>query len=147
MQKVFTGRVVTIQELNENNRCLQCGIVIFDKEKKTRVCEKCQEMDLRKCEACNILCREGLYFFYTYDLAEDIRIHERKKNKGNKTGFKEYATAEMKDRTHATLCTTCKGWQNKIKNVCKGCKRSFENTPSNYKIYGNYCSRKCYEQF
>lgn len=141
MQKVFTGRIFTNEEYFSRFRCLQCGIIITDDNKceEQKLCIKCKELDLKRCEGCTILCREGLSMFYNYDSEEEIVIKERKKNKRNKTGYKEFLTAEMKERETKTLCKTCIDWKSKVKDVCFDCGRSFDNTPSHYKSNGNYC--------
>lgn len=133
MQKIETGRVYSLDEFKTGEMCLRCGIMLFD---GTRVCTKCIELNLQKCDICTALLREGLHFFYSYDSKDEIRINNGK----NRLDLKEFATAQMYNKlTHEGICNSCIGWEKRMKNNCFKCGRDFDNNKENYKLRGNFC--------
>lgn len=133
MQKIETGRVFTLEEYRNSEMCLRCGFLLQDGK---RICDKCIELNLSKCNICTSLLREGLHFFYSYDSKDEIRVNNGK----NRLDLKEFATAQMYDKLKQEgTCNSCIGWEKRLKNECYKCGRHFDNNKEYYKSNGNFC--------
>ncbi len=142
MIKKSTGVKFTPQEFRLLAQCVRCGKAGGD---FVEVCKSCSEANVPSCSMCEILMRNGVHKFYTYDIKEEHRSGE--------VGFKvskelvrefEYEMEYDNPLNTENLCGDCIGWQKDMKNRCRDCKKCFINTKENYQSNGNFCA-KCSE--
>lgn len=134
MKKKLTGVSFTPNQFRELHQCVECGKAgKYGEEQK---CESCIKLNLKHCDMCEILLRNGVFAFYTYDIKEDHR-ENGVEFKANKERIREFIYYKEYFEWHDQLCAECMGWEKNVKNKCWGTGVTFKNTKENYKLNGN----------
>jgi len=136
MVKFKTGVKYRPVEFKKLNQCVQCGLAC--NIKKGENCENCVKLNLKKCSVCEILLRDGLFTFYSYDTHESHRNMEFKISTSIIIEF-SYRTEKHHKSSIDGLCVDCILWQTRVKHKCICCDSRFMNTEENYKLNGNMC--------
>ena len=138
MNKKLTGREFGQREYKKLGKCVECGIA--STKPYGAKCDLCISLDLKKCEMCEIVLREGAYRFYTYDINEEFTQGYIGFGKDRRL-VREFTYVKESEYPKATdcLCTGCVGWESKMKDDCYNCNCWFNNTKEHYKNHGNLC--------
>lgn len=135
--KKATEVISTPKEFRELNQCVYCGKA--DKIEYGGICNECKKLNYKNCDICEIVLRNGIYKFYSYDNREDKRESDIE-FKAQKNNVREFVTIEEIHNIHdEKLCKNCVGWEKRMKDICWKCNNDFYNTKENYKLNGNLC--------
>lgn len=133
MSKKPTGVGCTPAQFRKLNQCVECGKASSIEEGEK--CSVCEARNLPHCEMCEIVLRNGLYTFYTYD--NQLEHRPNVEFKANKESIREFYYTKEYHELSDKLCSVCYGWQRRIKNKCWGTGMTFQNDKWNYKANGN----------
>lgn len=144
MIKSRTNIQYTPEEYRKLNRCLTCGKA--DNIEKESHCNKCSEIQFKKCDMCESILREGWCEYFKYDTKEyprDVDVEF----KVSKNIVKEFLILDFHEKLKSdTYCNSCIDWEKRIKNICYWCDNNFINNKQRYKLYGNACEN-CVKHF
>jgi hypothetical protein len=142
MKKIRTGIIYTPQEFRLLNQCVRCGHAL--QIPKGEQCKKCKELNLPICKICEIVLRNGVHKFYTYDNKDNHRD----------TGVQLLASKEMirefsyeKESSYpqeegSEICSGCAMIDySSVKDICYWCDNDFNNSVEHYHKYGNTCEQ------
>ena len=133
----FTGVVFTPQEFRTLHQCLTCGKAELIKNGER--CSTCKPIEIKQCEICSIILRDGIFNFYSYDIKDEKR-HTAVEFKPNKKFVREFASRETIENIFSeTLCKTCADYKNRMKDICVRCDNDFYNNKEHYKEHANVC--------
>lgn len=139
-----TGVRLTPLEFRALNYCIGCGKML--QITYGSKCQECLEKNLVHCEMCEILLEKGIRKHYSYDIREDKRDEELIQ-KVSKELVREFLELEEIDNKFSdTLCKSCFGWEDRMKDICFMCDNDFSNSREHYKLNGNMCP-ECATQF
>lgn len=144
MKKKLTGVQYTPEEFRKLEQCISC-LHATSIEYGGR-CGKCYVIEFKYCEMCDVVMREGIHRFYSYD-NRDIHRENGIEFLASKEPVREFIFEEdLPPLEHPTLCNDCIGWEAKMKDICWFCDNDFDNSKENYKLNGNMCL-ECSAQF